>query len=161
MKIIFIGLGSLFVLVLVIGFLCLSGGLFYLWPTWTSNQKIEITQEMIGNLKDFRKVDKFIPDEAQHYPGLKNEPKRLLAQSLVDSSLDYLAINLEKHPNKFFVMGVIKTMLFKFGRFDSEEQDRVCLYSEKIMDILKIKDSGELINVWRYGFPFGWFEKRS
>lgn len=38
------------------------------------------------------------------------------------------------------------------NNYDSEEQDQICSYCEKIMDILEIKSSNGLLKKWRYGF---------
>jgi hypothetical protein len=29
----------------------------------------------------------------------------------------------------------------------------------RVMTIVGVADSGELLNVWRYGFPYGWLIK--
>ena len=48
-----------------------------------------------------------------------------------------------------------KETLGQFEKFDSEEKDRLLLYLEDIMDEVGIRNSNELFNVWRYGFPYG------
>jgi len=40
---------------------------------------------------------------------------------------------------------------------DTEDQERLGRYMNQIMDSLSIAGSNELLNVWRLGFPYGWF----
>jgi hypothetical protein len=54
---------------------------------------------------------------------------------------------------------------FRSGAFPRESGEeeavnpgrRLLRYCEQILGILKIENSNELFNVWRYGFPYGWF----
>jgi hypothetical protein len=47
--------------------------------------------------------------------------------------------------------------LAKFDTPESEERDQVLAYLTKVMEICGVRGSAELFNVWRYGFPYGWF----
>jgi hypothetical protein len=60
-------------------------------------------------------------------------------------------------PRKSRMLSALKATLSNASRLDSEEQDRLGSYLEEILRILDIDSSNELINVWRYGFPYGWF----
>ena len=44
-----------------------------------------------------------------------------------------------------------------FNTAESEERDQILVYFNKVMRICGVQNSGELFNVWRYGFPYGWF----
>jgi hypothetical protein len=55
------------------------------------------------------------------------------------------------------VLSAFKATLSKASHFDSEEQDRLASYLEETLNILDIDSSNELIDVWRYGFPYGWY----
>jgi hypothetical protein len=41
----------------------------------------------------------------------------------------------------------------------TEDMERLLVYMERILEILHIKSSNELLYVWRYGLPYGWFER--
>jgi hypothetical protein len=51
----------------------------------------------------------------------------------------------------------MKVTLAKFDTPESEERDHVLAYLTKVMEICGVHSSAELFNVWRYGFPYGWF----
>jgi hypothetical protein len=54
------------------------------------------------------------------------------------------------------VLREFKTALASVDSGESEERDQLLMYLTKIMQIVGIDNSGELLNVWRYGFPYGW-----
>ena len=64
---------------------------------------------------------------------------------------------VKKNPKKSAVLSSIKISLKNFQDFDSEENEMALYYFEKSLEILRIESSNELFNVWRYGFPYGWF----
>ncbi|MBI3713706.1 MAG: DUF4844 domain-containing protein [Burkholderiales bacterium] len=65
-------------------------------------------------------------------------------------------VQLPATPRRSVVLAEFKTALTRFESHDSEEQEQYLNYLQRIMSILGIADSGELFNVWRYGFPYGW-----
>lgn len=79
------------------------------------------------------------------------------SEALVNHLLSDLIDNLESTPRKARVLAAVKTTLAAGSRLDSEDQDRLALYLQETLTILDIKGSNQLINVWRYGFPYGWF----
>lgn len=86
-----------------------------------------------------------------------NEVDRLKAQQAVDSTIQVLITELPEHPRRSTVLKVMKTTLAKFDTPESEERDQVLAYLTKVMEICGVHSSAELFNVWRYGFPYGWF----
>ena len=75
--------------------------------------------------------------------------------------LDYLIVGLPKAPKKSFVLTTFKLSLPAFERYDSEEMDQTLYYFTEAMRIVGMQGSNELLNVWRYGFPYGWVLKRT
>lgn len=134
-----------------------SGLTFYLWPTSVDDHPLQITPSVIAQLKALRAERKFDPDEANFYFGAKNEPDRVLAQIQVNAVIDVLLGNLQRAPHRAFVLSTFKDALSAFDTIESEERERFLYYLERIMDIVGVKSSGELFNVWIYGFPYGWF----
>jgi hypothetical protein len=65
----------------------------------------------------------------------------------------------ETNPKKSAVLNSLKANLNSLDDQDSEDKDRALVYIEESMEALGINDSTELLNVWRYGFPYGWFLK--
>jgi hypothetical protein len=100
---------------------------------------------------------KFGADSVNFYPGAMNEIDRLKAQQTVDSTIHALIAELPKHPQRSTVLRAMKTTLAKFDTSESEERDQVLAYLTKVMKICGVHSSAELFNVWRYGFPYGWF----
>ena len=132
---------------------------FRLWPTWANDYKLQISPEILEKLRTLRAEDKFMPDQKRFYPGAPNEVVRAEAQAIIDSTIEKLILDLPSNPKRSTVLRAFKTMLPKFEQMDSEEKDQSSRYCERIMQITGVSSSGELLNVWRYGFPFGWFIK--
>jgi len=134
----------------------ITGVLFYLWPTALSDQPIEMTAVRVTELRALQREKKFVEDLAIPYPGATTEASRVAAQTAVDSLLDGLIAQLPTNPRRAVLLGEFKKTLRSFDTIESEERDRLLVYLRQIMNILGIKSSAELLNVWRYGFPYGW-----
>ena len=155
-----IGLVVFCIAIIVIG-LGLSGGMFRLWPPSFGDEKLHITSSTIERLRALRSESKFHSDKALFYPGAPDESLRLEAEGTINALLDRLIDGLPAKPNRDFLQANVKITLSAFNSSDSEERDRVGRYIEEVMAITGLGDSGELLNVWRYGLPFGWIKRRS
>ena len=82
---------------------------------------------------------------------------RKLAEESVNSIVDQLVVGLSRTPKKSFVLATFKRALPAFERFDSEEMDQTLYYLSEVTRIVGMRGSNELLNVWRYGFPYGWW----
>ncbi len=135
-----------------------TGVLFYLWPTSLNDddERIDMTVAKVDGLQALLKERKFVEDRAIPYPGAMNEASRAAAQSAVDSLLKDLLAKLPIDPRRAVLLREFKRTLTSFDTIESEERDRLLVYLKQIMDILGVKSSAELLNVWRYGFPYGW-----
>jgi hypothetical protein len=134
-----------------------SGLSFYLWPTSVGDEALVVTPEAIRALTSLRAEKKFVMDKSNFYFGAPNEVMRVAAQGSVDGLLDSLLVELPKNPKRSVVLAEFKSAMKSFSISDSEERDQFLVYLQHIMKTLGVKSSGELLNVWRYGFPYGWF----
>jgi hypothetical protein len=141
--------------VLVVG-AGISGFSFYVWPTGLADRPIHITPKMLQDLKALREERKFDPDKAHMYFGAPNEQVRASAQELVNVTIGSILLELPRSPSKSVVLAVFKRNLVLCQLTDSEERDQLLIYFQRIMEIVGIESSGELLNVWRYGFPYSW-----
>ena len=135
----------------------LTGLLFSVWPTSWPDQPLQITASELAVLRHLREEPKFYANQRLFYPGAPNEAMRVSCEVLVNHLLSDLIDNLPAEPRKARVLSAFKATLSVAERLDSEDQDRIASYLEETLGILNIKSSNELINVWRYGFPYGWF----
>jgi hypothetical protein len=136
----------------------LSGLLFRLWPTAWPDAELSVSPSQIERLNALRREPKFMPDTKLFYPGARNEDIRLALEEILNAEIEYIAQGVPKTPRKSFVLGTFKQVLAHADRIDSEEKDRLLAYFNQIMEILNIHSSNEVLNVWRYGFPYGWFQ---
>jgi hypothetical protein len=143
-----------FVVILVAG---LSGFSFRVWPTGFNDHHLTVTPEVLQRLRDVQAEHKFGPDNTTFYPGALNEAERLRAQQAVDSTIKVLIAELPEHPQRSTVLRAMKATLANFDTLESEERDQVLVYLTRVMQICGVDSSAELFNVWRYGFPYGWF----
>lgn len=141
-------------LVLVLG---LSGALFLIWPTSFPDQSLRITPEVLAELQALKDERKFGRDKSTFYPGSPTEAVRASAQASVDAIIQSLVTELPPHPRRSVVLATFKRALIGMEQHDSEERDQALVYLHRIMSIVGVDNSGELLNVWRYGFPYGWF----
>lgn len=144
---------SLLVFVFIAG---VTGLLFIIWPTSPGDHALNITPVSLASLNELQFERKFVEDFPNHYPGAPNESVRAIAQLAVDRLLGELTAELPDNPRRSFVLAKMKAGLVNFQPTDSEERDQLLRYLERILSATGIKNSGELFNVWRYGFPYGW-----
>jgi hypothetical protein len=152
-----ITVGLLLVVVVTFG-ASVTGVLFKVWPTFWPDEALVVTASELNQLKAFRAAPKFYEEVSPHYPGSVNQQRRVLAEAQVNSLLDSLLVGLGPQPHKSFVLRQFKIAMMRFPTDDSEDMEQFCRYLEAVMNILRISSSNELLNVWRYGFPFGWLE---
>ncbi|TFW17568.1 DUF4844 domain-containing protein [Duganella callida] len=130
---------------------------FSVWPTGFRDMELNVTPEVIQRLRSLQLEHKFGPDPTTFYPGAVTETQRAAAQAAVDSAIQSLIEELPKRPRRSTVLRALKATLADFGMSESEERDQILSYLTKVMRICGVESSAELFNVWRYGFPYGWF----
>ncbi len=133
-----------------------SGLSFQLWPTGVGDQTLRITPQLIAQLHTLKSENKFYPDPGSFYPGAPDEVRRAAAQTAVDGAIQSLLTELPRKPQRSTMLGIFKHTLANLTPMQSEERDQILVYLTRAMDICGVENSGELFNVWRYGFPYGW-----
>ncbi|MHA4866427.1 DUF4844 domain-containing protein [Duganella sp. PWIR1] len=134
-----------------------TGLSFYVWPTGFNDQQLAITPAVIERLRSLQSEHKFGPDTAAFYPGAASEAQRAVAQASVDATIQTLIAELPARPQRSTVLRAMKVTLADIDTSESEERDQILVYLDKVMTICGIESSDQLFNVWRYGFPYGWF----
>ena len=112
--------------------------------------ELTITPETIQNLRSLQTEKKFI--EEGLYSGAPNENIRARCELWINALLESLISNIEKNPQKDFVLNEFMNALANFDEEDTEEKEQACEYLEQIMTILDIESSDGKINNWLYGF---------
>ena len=156
----FKALASIFIVFVLILSAGLSGLSFRVWPTGLNDYNLTVTPEVLRRLRSIQSERKFGPDSVTFYPGAMHEVDRLQAQQAVDSTIQALITELPKHPQRSTVLRAMKTTLTNFDTPESEERDQILAYLTKVIEICGVQSSAELFNVWRYGFPYGWFHRQ-
>ncbi|OYY95354.1 MAG: DUF4844 domain-containing protein [Hydrogenophilales bacterium 28-61-23] len=136
-----------------------TGMMFFFWPTTFGDRSLNVTPQALSELRLLQREKKFLEDLPNHYPGAPNEAIRMNAQVSVDVLVQKLIAELPSQPRRSFVLGTMKSTLASFTNQDTEEQEQLLRYCERILATLGINDSGELFNVWRYGFPYRWMSR--
>jgi hypothetical protein len=113
---------------------------------------LTITDRTMVQLRDLRAEPKFRAYAPTFYPGAPNESVRSRCEQQLNLLIDRLIAALSSHPTKGYVLQQFRATLPLFGHEDSEEQDRLLAYLERIMDITGVASSDGLLNEWRYGF---------
>ena len=127
------------------------------FPPIIADEALVVSPKTIEALASLRAEKKFVVDKSNFYFGAPNEAVRLSAQRAVDSALDTLIVELPKQPKRSVVLAKFKDAMNSFSISESEERDQFLVYLQRIMKVLGMQSSGELLNVWRYGFPYGLF----
>jgi hypothetical protein len=140
--------------------LSVSGALFRLWPTMFGDQALVMDGVVLGKLQELQQRRKFVTEPGIAYFATPHEGERVAAQQVMDHSIAALIEDLRRDPKRSTVLARFKESLPAFERFAPEERDRACIYYEEIMRIVGVESSGELLNVWRYGVPYGWFVRQ-
>ena len=123
-----------------------------------SANPIKNQDQQITELNKFIDKNKFEEDQQIPYPGLSDKTSRKQLTELINqSAADFIKIveNVPL-PEKFHQAikeGLDRIDVLKYG-VDSEEQDRIALYFEELMDIVRLPNSGGHLNIWRYGIDF-------
>lgn len=148
------GLVAAAVLVVLAG---VSGLTFYLWPTSLGDHALAVDAQMLARLRLLKQEHKFDADPAGLYFGAPDERQRAAAQRSVDGAIDALLVQLPRAPRRATVLQIFKQTLAQVHTPESEERDQTLVYLQRAAVICGVGSSSELLNVWRYGFPLGWW----
>ena len=135
----------------------LYGWLFQVWPTSWPDNDLKISTVQIEQLKQLRSELKFHEDPKTFYPGAANEASRVSLETAVNRTIDLIIPAINQNPKKSSILGIFKPVLLSLSLLDSEDKDQLLSYFSRILQTVGVQSSNELFNVWRYGFPYGWF----
>lgn len=135
----------------------LSGLTFYLWPTSLGDHALAVDAQMLARLHELKREHKFDADPAGLYFGAPDALQRAAAQRDVDRAIDALLAQLPRAPRRATVLQIFKQTLAQVHTPESEERDQTLVYLQRAAVICGVGSSSELLNVWRYGFPLGWW----
>jgi hypothetical protein len=81
--------------------------------------------------------------------------ERVEVVEAINYLIERLISKKDSEPSKQLVLDEFQIIMNECDALDSEDQERIAVYLEKIMDIFNIASSDGLINTWLYGFdPF-------
>jgi len=106
----------------------------------------------IEALRAMRSEAKFHEYPPAFYPGAPTEEVRARCEARLNEFLDELVATSPEALSKSLVLARMKVLLESFTLEDSEEQDRILIYLEGVLDTMAIQSSDGLFNTWRYGF---------
>jgi len=117
--------------------------------------QIKIPEKAMPKFEEFKRKEKFIPDEKLFYPGIRDPTQK----PILTEKINLVADDFEKLAKKGNAtdkdyQNAIKIGLERFTGIyiDSENQERICYYFEELMDIVGLESSDGQLNNFRYGF---------
>ena len=117
---------------------------------------VEKKSDTLVQLQAFISKKKFSSQPyPQFYPG-PTSPKAKRSYSRIINKLgrDFRKIHNSGEASDYQFQQAIKRRLTEFKQLniaDSEDEDRICLYVEELMDIVGLESSNGLLNKFRYG----------
>lgn len=133
------------------------GILFFIGGTGMENtSSLTLNPDNIEELRKLKSEKRFVPDQ-HFYTGAPSEELRVELERLINLSIDEIMDTLQHKSTISNILSVFETGLSRFdkGQLDSEEQDRICGYYDRICEILGIESTEGLLNKWRYGAALG------
>lgn len=115
--------------------------------------KLDITDNTITALKEFRALPKFGPEDTRYPPYVGFLPASLTpaAEAELNALVDQLIETLPDTPDKALVLKLFSQYLLWFAGHDTEDRERICDYLVEIMDIIGLESSDGLLNNFVYG----------
>jgi hypothetical protein len=117
----------------------------------TTDQKLEVSADVIGSLSELRAQAKYIDMPGTIYNGMRPESSRLLAEEQLNGLIDRLRDGLLSKASKKFVLTEFAKTTAEFEPIDTEDRERLLRYLKEIMGILGIDSSDGLLSRWMYG----------
>lgn len=117
---------------ILVALLLIAGALlFTLWP---NEQELEITPQVLAELKELRAKNKFV-DQV----GIIRPDERARLEPMINSMLDTLIAGLEANPRKSWAMSVLKKTVAEFYLEDTELREPSAEYVAWVIKTLGIK----------------------
>lgn len=117
------------------------------------SSRLDITDDTITALKEFRALPKFGPDDTRYppYVGFLPTSLRPTAEAELNGLVDQLIETLPDTPDKALALKLFSQCLLWFAGHDTEDRERICDYLVEIMDIVGLESSDSLLNNFMYG----------
>lgn len=115
--------------------------------------ELSITTAVLDQLRAFRAVPKFGPDESRFpgYVGYLPETSRADAEQALNATIDAIIEGLPNQPTSALVLERFAKGLLWFADSDTEDRERCCDYLVQVMDIIGLESSDGLLNRFMYG----------
>ncbi|KQO25828.1 hypothetical protein ASF10_23635 [Flavobacterium sp. Leaf82] len=113
-------------------------------------------EDLIIKLLELKSGCKFERNESLFYSGISDNALKMHLNKLLNNSIDDFIFKIKNGADKIEFQKLIEKGVNQFNSFnlDTEERERICLYYEEIMDIIKLESSDGILNKWMYGFDF-------
>ncbi|MFZ0597432.1 MAG: DUF4844 domain-containing protein [Flavobacterium sp.] len=110
--------------------------------------------DLIIELLELKSRNKFEQNKPLFYIGISDNTLRIELNKLVNNSIDDFILDIKNGATKIGFQKSIEKGINQFNSFnlDTEDRERICLYYEQIMDIIKLESSDGILNKWMYGF---------
>lgn len=108
-----------------------------------TDEPLPVDQQIVQNLSEFRKSDKF-----NDLPGTNNQEERNRLSERLNALLNKLIEGITNNPSKLWVMTEFKQVLESVEVEDTEAREHFGNYLEQIMDILAIESSDGLLDFY-------------
>ncbi len=117
--------------------------------------QIKTPEKAMAKFEEFKRKEKFIPDEQLFYPGIGDPTQKpILTEKINLVADDFEKLAKTGNATDKDYQNAIKIGLERFTGIyiDSENQERICYYFEELMDIVGLESSDGQLNNFRYGF---------
>lgn len=120
-----------------------------------SERKMTTPENAEEQFQIFLNKEKFVKED--NWPGISDQTlKPILSEKINEVALEFQKLALSKNPTYEGYQKAIKEGLKKFPEndlgYDSEDRERILLYFQEIMDIVKLESSDGQLNDFYYGF---------
>jgi hypothetical protein len=118
-------------------------------------QTLPVNNEIMKKFEVFKSKEKFIEDEAMHYPAAIDEKmKKQLTERVNSAADDFIIVASSEAPSEKGYQEAIKKGLNRFSdiytNIDTEDRERVCAYFEELMDVVGLESSDGQLNNFMY-----------
>jgi hypothetical protein len=117
---------------------------------------MEIPTNAQDKILDFKKKDKFKAEPDLQYPGASTIELKQKMDDRINAAADEFLFEIRGNASEKSLQLAIGRGLNKFKdiylEMDTEDQERVCIYFEELMDIVGLESSAGQLNMFRYGF---------
>ncbi|WMN10847.1 DUF4844 domain-containing protein [Marivirga salinae] len=132
-------------------------GLTLLIFTSCGQDQVKTPENALTEFEEFKLKEKFIEDNRLNYPGIADPKlKPILTKKINLSANDFKKLADKGTATEKQYQDAIKKGLDRFAEIyleiDTEDRERVCIYYEELMNIVRLESSDGHLNNFMYGF---------